>query len=86
MAQNFQIENCPSDSIQKNESENGYCTHSIWDPATANVSLVFTKGNNNNESSLSSLSLKENLKLQPWYKSCDRKMAEQMLLKCKYNL
>ena len=59
-------------------------SHSIWDSDTAKVSLLSASSNNNNKISLSSLSLKEDLKIQPWYKSWDRKKAEQMLLKCKY--
>ena len=60
-------------------------SHSIWDSDTAKVSLLSATSNNNNDKiSLSSLSLKEDLKIQPWYKSWDRKKAEQMLLKCKY--
>ena len=59
-------------------------SHSIWDSDTAKVSLLPATSNNNNKNSLSPMSLKEGLKTQPWYKSCDRKKAEQMLLKCKY--
>ena len=59
-------------------------SHSIWDSDTAKVSLLPATSNNNNKNSLSPLSLKESLKTHPWYKSCDRKKAEQMLLKCKY--
>ena len=60
-------------------------SHSIWDSDTAKVSLLSATSNNNNDKiSLSSLSIKEDLKIQPWYKSWDRKKAEQMLLKCKY--
>ena len=60
-------------------------SHSIWDSDTAKVSLLPATSNNNDKNSLSSLSLKEDLQNNPWYKSCDRKKAEQMLLKCKYS-
>jgi len=61
-------------------------SHSIWDSDTAKVSLLSATSNNNNDKiSLSSLSLKEELKIQPWYKSWDRKKAEQMLLKLNKN-
>ena len=59
-------------------------SHSIWDCDTAKVSLLPETSNNNHKSSLPSLSIKEDLQMQPWYKSCDRKKAEQMLVKCEY--
>ena len=66
-------------------------SHSIWDPATANVSLISSSNNNSPSSSAQSLtsstssqsSISEHLKTFPWYRHCDRRKAEELLLNCK---
>ena len=51
----------------------------IWDSSVANVSLVNIKNNN-----IKSTKVTEELKTYPWYRACDRKQAELLLRKCKY--
>ena len=66
-------------------------SHSIWDPATAKVSLISSSNNNSPSSSFQSLtsstssqsSISEHLKTFPWYRHCDRRKAEELLLNCK---
>ena len=66
-------------------------SHSIWDPATAKVSLISSSNNNSPSSSFQSLtsstssqsSISEHLRTFPWYRHCDRRKAEELLLNCK---